>query len=143
MADKPNPPAVRQIKQLLRLHQGGKRHIARPLGISRNTVKTYLDKIATAGLEIDNLLAVDDRVLCQQLHAGNPQPDLQRSAVYLCCRPALPFYPRPGQNGRNPETALGRIPPTHSPHRSPGRQTVYLLCRTDPPITDRQTDQIT
>lgn len=72
MAGKPKP--MSQIKQLLRLHQqgGGKKHIARTLGISRNTVKTYLDKITAAGLEIDDLLALDDPVLCQRLHAGNP-----------------------------------------------------------------------
>ncbi len=45
MAGKPKP--MSQIKQLLQLHQQGKskKEIARILGISRNTVKSYLRKI--------------------------------------------------------------------------------------------------
>jgi len=72
MAGKPTP--MSQIKQLLRLHQqgAGKKQIARTLGISRNTVKAYLEKKTAAGWEIDDLLALDDPVLCQRLHAGNP-----------------------------------------------------------------------
>ena len=56
MAGKPKP--MSQIKQLLRLHQhgGGKKHIARTLGISRNTVKTYLDKITEPVLPVQYLL---------------------------------------------------------------------------------------
>ena len=50
MAEKPKP--MSQIKQRIRLSlQGsGKKHIARTLGISRNTVKSYLDKIALDGV---------------------------------------------------------------------------------------------
>jgi len=68
------PKRMSQIKQLLRLHQqgAGKKHIARTLGISRNTVKTYLEKITTAGWQIEELLQLDDPVLSQRLHAGNP-----------------------------------------------------------------------
>lgn len=63
-----------QIKQLLRLYQqgAGKKHIARTLGISRNTVKTYLDKITASGWQIEKLLSLDDPVLRERLHAGNP-----------------------------------------------------------------------
>lgn len=63
-----------QIKQLLRLHQqgAGKKHIARTLGISRNTVKAYLEKITTAGWDIRELLALEDPVLSRRFHSGNP-----------------------------------------------------------------------
>lgn len=63
-----------QIKQLLRLHQQGKgkKFTSRQLGLSKNTVKTYLDKAALSGLRIDDLLALDDPLLEAKLHAGNP-----------------------------------------------------------------------
>jgi transposase len=72
MAAKPKPMSL--IKQLLRLHsQGaGKKHIARTLKISRNTVKAYLDKIASAPLSVDQLLALDDHKLEPYFHAGTP-----------------------------------------------------------------------
>ncbi|MEO6687075.1 MAG: helix-turn-helix domain-containing protein [Dyadobacter sp.] len=45
MAGKPRP--MSQIKQLLRLHSQGysMKAIARTLGISKNTVKSYLSKL--------------------------------------------------------------------------------------------------
>ena len=48
-----------QIKQLLQLHQQGKskKEIARILGISRNTVKSYLRKIEESKLHIKELLS--------------------------------------------------------------------------------------
>ena len=72
MAGKPKP--MSQIKQLIRLSlQGaGKKHIARTLGISRNTVKAYLDKIALDGEPAEALLALDEPVLLARLHAGDP-----------------------------------------------------------------------
>ena len=46
--------SMSQIKQLLQLHQQGKskKEIARILGISRNTVKSYLRKIEESSLHI-------------------------------------------------------------------------------------------
>jgi len=63
-----------QIKQLLRLHrQGWKiKAIARDLGLSKNTVKSYLEKVRTANWSIDVLLALEDPVLEAKFHAGNP-----------------------------------------------------------------------
>jgi len=68
------PKSMSQIKQLIRLSlQGaGKKQIARTLGISRNTVKAYLDKIALDGEPAEELLALDDPVLLARLHAGDP-----------------------------------------------------------------------
>src|SRR5690625_5411481 len=68
------PKAMSQIKQLIRLSlQGaGKKHIARTLGVSRTTVKAYLDKIALDGIPAEELLALDDPVLLARLHAGDP-----------------------------------------------------------------------
>ena len=72
MAGKPKP--MSQIKQLLQLHQQGKskKFIARRLGISKNTVKVYLSKVALLPINIQTLLSLDDPVLEAKFHAGNP-----------------------------------------------------------------------
>lgn len=72
MAGKPKP--MSQIKQLLQLHQQGKgkKFIARSLGISKNTVKSYLAKTASLQISIPALLALEDPVLEAKFHAGNP-----------------------------------------------------------------------
>lgn len=72
MAGKTRP--MSQIKQLLRLHQQGKakKEIARILGISKNTVKSYLHKYESSGYNIDDLLEFDDPVLESKFHLGNP-----------------------------------------------------------------------
>ncbi|QEC52786.1 transposase [Anseongella ginsenosidimutans] len=89
MAGKPRP--MSQVKQLIRLHlQGnGKKTIARELGISKNTVKQYLEKAAADPLSIKELLELDDPVLEGRFHAGNPAykdlrfEDLKRRLPYL------------------------------------------------------------
>ncbi|MBW1728819.1 MAG: IS21 family transposase [Deltaproteobacteria bacterium] len=72
MAGKIKP--MSQIKQLLRLYiQGnGKKSIARTLGISRNTVKSYLGKLPVIGMDLENLLALEDPELEKLFHRGNP-----------------------------------------------------------------------
>lgn len=72
MAGKIKP--MSQIKQVLRLHsQGvGKKTIARNLGISRNTVKSYVDKLPGIGMDIGDLLSLDDPELEKKFHGGNP-----------------------------------------------------------------------
>ena len=72
MAGKPRP--MSQIKQLLQLHVQGKsiKFIARSLGISKNTVKTYLAKVSLISLDIQALLAMDDPIMEAMFHAGNP-----------------------------------------------------------------------
>jgi transposase len=63
-----------QMKQLLQMHrQGmGRKQIAKSLGVSKTTVKSYLDKVAVGELDIDRLLEMDDPSLEHQFHAGNP-----------------------------------------------------------------------
>ncbi len=63
-----------QIKQLLRLRQHGKgiKEISRILHVSKNTVKSYLQKVDEGKLVIDDLLLLDDPVLATKFHAGNP-----------------------------------------------------------------------
>ena len=63
-----------QIKQLLQLHHQGKgrKFIARSLGISKNTVKAYLEKLAMLKTDIQTLLALEDPVLETKFHPGNP-----------------------------------------------------------------------
>lgn len=79
MAGKPKP--MSQIKQLMILHNQGKgrRTIARILGISKNTVKTYLEKLEMLqnpsrgkGWTISELIRLEDPVLEAKFHAGNP-----------------------------------------------------------------------
>jgi len=68
------PKRMSQIKQLLQLHQQGKgiKFIARSLGISKNTVKTYLSKMASLPQDICALLDMEDPVLEGKFHAGSP-----------------------------------------------------------------------
>jgi DNA-binding CsgD family transcriptional regulator len=56
MAGKPRP--MSQIKQLLLLHQqqNGVKTIARKLGMSKNTVKSYLAKLAQSQHAVAELL---------------------------------------------------------------------------------------
>jgi len=72
MAGKPKP--MSQIKQLLRLHKQGTgvKTIARNLGISKNTVKSYLSKLSEKKTGIDELLSLADPELELKFHAGNP-----------------------------------------------------------------------
>lgn len=72
MAGKPRP--MSQIKQLLQLHKNGTgvKTIARNLGISKNTVKSYLRKFYDLGKSIDELLSLEDPELEIQFHVGNP-----------------------------------------------------------------------
>lgn len=69
-----------QIKQLLRLHQEGKfkKEIARALGISKNTVKTYLEKLHSSGWQINDLLQKEDPELESLFHSGNPAYSQER-----------------------------------------------------------------
>ena len=66
--------AMSQIKQLLRLHKQGEsiKSIGRSLNISKNTVKSYLAKLAAGTLPLSELLELDDPVLENKFHAGNP-----------------------------------------------------------------------
>ncbi len=67
------------IKQLLQLHKQGVaiKQMARVLSISKNTVKEYLAKYKSLGLEIDRLLAMEDIALEAMFNSGNPafKPD--------------------------------------------------------------------
>jgi len=77
------PKSMSQIKQLLLLHQQGKgkKMIARTLGMSRNTVKSYLYKLdaLVSGkgrkdppVTIKELVKLENPVLEATFHAGNP-----------------------------------------------------------------------
>jgi transposase len=72
MAGKVKP--MSQIKQLLQLHKKGesKKQIARCLGISKNTVKSYLQKLYQLKAGIDDLLLLEDPELEKKFHEGNP-----------------------------------------------------------------------
>ena len=80
-----------QIKQLLQMHrQGmGRKQIARTLGVSKTTVKSYLDKLSTGGMDIAILLAMDDQALERQFHAGNPS---YKDVRYLYLESRLEHY---------------------------------------------------
>ena len=72
MAGKIKP--MSQVKQLLLLYKDGRgrKEIARSLRISKNTVKTYLAKLQSLNLNLDDLLALEDPVLQPNCHARNP-----------------------------------------------------------------------
>jgi len=86
------PKRMSQIKQLLQLYkQGkGKKTIARGLGMSKNTVKAYINKVATSELEIDELLSLEDPVLEAKLFAGNPSYKPEERYEHL--KSQLPYY---------------------------------------------------
>lgn len=63
-----------KIKQLLQLYKKGesKRSIAQILGISRNTVRAYLEKISHIQMDVDDLMALENPELEKQFLTGNP-----------------------------------------------------------------------
>jgi len=68
------PKSMSQIKQLIQLHQQGKsiKSIARNLSISKNTVKAYLEKVASSKIDVQALLKLEDPILEGEFNAGNP-----------------------------------------------------------------------
>lgn len=60
------------IKQLLQMHGQGLKYkvIARSLKMSKNTVKSYLQKVRLSGVDIKSLLELDDPALEMWFHAG-------------------------------------------------------------------------
>lgn len=96
MAGKIKP--MSQIKQLLILHEqgNGKKAIARILGISKNTVKSYLSKLefildeGQGGLTIGDLIKLEDPVLEAKFHAGNPA--YKEEDRYIELKKNFPYY---------------------------------------------------
>lgn len=88
-----------QIKQLLLLHQQGKgkKTIARILGMSKTTVKVYLDKLqgltasnkGVKALTIADLVKLESPVLEAKFHPGNPAYKQER---YEHLKANLDFY---------------------------------------------------
>jgi transposase len=74
------PKSMSQIKQLLLLHQQGKgrKTIARTLGISKNTVRSYLQKLSDLTsnpkepITVAELVKLENPALEAKFHAGNP-----------------------------------------------------------------------
>lgn len=71
------------VKQILRMHHQGKGHktIARALGTSKNTVKSYINKVKIGRFPIASLLALEDPELEAALFSGNPAYRDPRHAV--------------------------------------------------------------
>jgi transposase len=80
-----------QIKQLLQMHRMGmgRKQIAKALGVSKTTVKSYLDKVTGGGMDVSCLLAMDDPVLERQFHAGTPS---YKDPRYLYLESRLEYY---------------------------------------------------
>jgi transposase len=74
------PKRMGQVKQILQLHSQGRgnKTIARNLGISKNTVKSYLGKYRSSKLSLDTLLKMEDHALEKVFHPGNPAYKDQR-----------------------------------------------------------------
>lgn len=62
------------VKQILRMHHRGKGHktIARAHGVSKNTVKSYINKVKIGRVPMAVLLAMEDPELEAALFPGNP-----------------------------------------------------------------------
>ena len=111
------PKRMSQIKQLLKLHKQkkGKKEIARILGVSKNTVKAYLEKLVLSKLSVDHLLSLEDPVLETKFHPGNPAYADER---FEQLKPRLDFYvkelKRRGVNRKLvwPDTILLPLEPT-------------------------------
>jgi hypothetical protein len=69
-----------QIKQLLIMHRDGlgRKAIARALSMSKNTVKSYLEKVKAlvngedSAITLEGLIALEEYKLEQVFHSGNP-----------------------------------------------------------------------
>lgn len=87
------PIHMSQTKQLLRLHEQKKsiKEMVRLLGISRNTVRTYLNKYKLLNLSVDQLISLDDPVLEALFHPGNPAYSDER---FEEIKPRLEYYVR-------------------------------------------------
>lgn len=66
--------SMSQIKQLLLLHKEGKKikFIARTLGMSKNTVKSYLNKVKELKTDIDAIIKLDEPLIERLFYSGNP-----------------------------------------------------------------------
>jgi transposase len=62
-----------KVKQLLRMHRNGdsNRQIAKKLELDKETVNTYVRKLKSCNLRIEDLLVMDDPVLESKFMAGN------------------------------------------------------------------------
>ncbi len=71
MAAKPISMSI--VKQILKLQQDGKgiKFISRTLSISKNTVKSYLQKIQSGQYDPQDLMSLEEPVLEGKLHAGH------------------------------------------------------------------------
>ena len=72
MAGKPKSMSL--IKQLLKLYRQGYKikRMAKELGISKNTVKSYISKTKQNQWDVEDLIALENPVLEAKFHAGNP-----------------------------------------------------------------------
>lgn len=116
------PKSMSQIKQLLLLHQQGKgkKTIARILGMSKTTVKVYLNKLQSLtasakgakALTIADLVKFESPVLEAKFHPGNPR--LQTGALRTFeSQPGLLSGRTKAYRGQQ-KPALGRVPETIS-----------------------------
>lgn len=89
MAGKPKDMSI--IKQLLILHQQGqgKKTIAKQLGVSKNTIKGYLERIESSEHTINELLLLDNPALEAKLLNGSPSYKDER---YECLKDDLFHY---------------------------------------------------
>lgn len=89
MAGKTKP--MSQIKQLLRLHERGYKikQLARELLLSKNTVKSYLNKVKDNGWSTAALLKLEDPELERKFHSGNPA---YKDSRYDLLKSKLDYY---------------------------------------------------
>ena len=92
--------SMSQIKQMLLLFKAGKgvKTIVKITGISRNTVKSYKEKVNLMNIAIDELLKLEDPILESRFNIGNPAYSDTRFEVL---KPLIDGYVNELENPKN------------------------------------------
>ena len=81
-----------QIKQLLLLKKSGisNRKAANIIGMNKETVNNYMNKVNADSLNLDELIRLDDPILEHRLKGGNPAYSDKRFETFKALLPYLP-----------------------------------------------------
>ena len=80
-----------QIKQLLLLKKSGisNRKAANIIGMNKETVNNYMNKVNADSLSLDELIRLDDPILEHRLKGGNPAYSDKRFETFKALLPYL------------------------------------------------------
>ena len=85
--------SMHQVKQIIELYQKGKgiRETERLTGISRKTIRSYLQRIRSLNIPVEGMLAMEDEPLWQLLYAQEA-PVPVGDERYKIIEPQLEYY---------------------------------------------------